>query len=248
MSVAIVEEFTNDKACEISESWMARGMYLPVADPTTVGGSVGTNWTKLLLGAHIAFNSEAANNVAPQVFLGVCSGLTTPHYSLASPAQHAIGVKLFDGTWNYNASTPDYYDSGGVFAAKAVHDEDEVNVLDSSSGWTGSLQLRYAAEVGSATHRCGFFVQLEKSGSNVGVKFAVPAHGSWPIGDMSTLAFRQAMGVTDISSISASYSKPGGTLSRAVDQATYGYLDTFNFANTGVIPCHVYAVAFRKLS
>lgn len=248
MSVSIVEIFTGDKAMQLSNSAAARTWLLPIADTSTVGGSPGTDWTKIILAAHLTFDGKVNNaidNVGdPFFYLGGCSGVN--QILGASAPLLFYGGRFGGGTWTFASGPPGTYTNGQA----QVQFQKNVNGVITTSGFAGSFQNRYSAD--PANFRGVVAIQLEKTGGNIAIRAGGQGNATtYP--DITETKFRQFFDLSDISDIATWDSNYGGAINSTtlsdVQSVPNGFIDTFNmYYDKSAVTCIVNAVGFKKVS
>jgi len=245
MGLAVVDIFTGgDQSFKLEDVPIARGMSMPVADPSTVGGSVGTNWTKLLIGIQFAMDGAVDNISNPYLYLGLCSG--TSQILGGGAPRHFMGGRFGGGTLTYAAGPPESFSNG----AGAVTFQRNLNGTVVETGFGGSFQNRYS---GDPEDRRGVLaMQFEKTGGNI-VMWAGGQANATTYPDITTVKFKQLFDLTDLSDIGtwdSNYAAVENTTPLSDEQdVTNGWLDAINiYYNKTAIPAHKYGVHFKRLA
>jgi len=220
-----------DKKAQFSERAIVRALLLPIADPSTVGGSVGTNWDKILIGVRYVFNPGALNNGDP-VSIGLHIGVQATDLSdnsiNAVTPKHTIGAVWSGSGSTYRTDYPPnrFYRGDGINAWSA---EQYIAGVRYTQGLAGSHRGHLSAA--PTTVRDVILVQIEKSTRKVYVGGRLTGNiNASTITDVNNDTFSTAMSAaSDISDMPALIDYCGVYASSTFsvyNEATNGYFDT----------------------
>jgi len=237
-----------DGRFEINNESGARKWNLPITDPSTVGGSVGTNWTKILISMHYTFNPKTlaydATTPAFRLFLGAQSGDDRAKVFGSGQETHLFGAEFNNSTFDLKdgGANLDYFVNGSVANMRYLRRIDGADGIQTfnTAFLTASGDLKFAADLSG---RAVWFVQLEKlvGGTEMGCATAGPWKGGVEddVADISYDDWQDAMNtLTDISLVNSwnsayQYAPNSGTLT--LDQANDGYIDAIAIGFTGTL-------------
>lgn len=261
MGLAIIDNALGDRAFRLRNAIMARRFYLPEEDLDAVGGSVGTNWTKILIGISCAFRINTTlighgDSIGEGHFgFGIQSG-NTINDCFGLGGKHAIGVfipSVGNSPMTYKSDTtpPIVYDwfTNRVYRFR--------NGADDNLAFPSNSQLNISAD--PDTSRSFYLIQAEKNSGNLVFSIGhLINQVNLPQVDFDKTALTTMIeNLTDISDVNT-YAPSGKWAYNQVtftgsdtEQATYGYFDTVFISWTGNSEnavFEVYDIRYRVLS
>ena len=215
--------------------------------------AIGSNWTKLRLGAMLALPPNGTENLTLcSLTLGVCAGATpfsgTQGYAAASTGNF-IGIDICSdnsggsgqGTLTYNAGTGNPYYSSSFSGARR-----RVGTTDSFAANT-TLSHAVAINTGTLQRRTLLYVDITKGSPNYTVKY-YPETGTLAQLDFTPAHFLDGLEQSGTPTVNGQTLSAGNALTLACDE-TAGVFDSVSlYWNRGAFPLEVYALAAYRMA
>lgn len=175
--------------------------------------AIGTDWTRIRLISRIRCeDTGGAIGSTPRIAIGICSGTTNPYQGDTDFTDHFVGLCANDATWSR-------------FSDRYNADMDGLVRVGTTNTFAGSTGVGWIPHTGTSVRYAPFLVDITKGSPNFTVFACVSAGATSSFGDVS-LADMTPIAANPEATFSGAALL--GSWSMAVDEATNGYLDTFN--------------------